>query len=542
MMSNSDNSNCIEVLSANNSYCYEQYICEGNRLIRGNINRCPAMGRSDVEKERRTNNRNRFLNDQLVDDLQQSMPLPDVSVAYPHSNNLSGQFPSEYSSFDSDITPSAISDISNSSIAVTRSTLDEEDICGSSDLLFSADNDQQHTENRSDYLIVSNNEVPSCIMLIGKESAPYLNDTHIAILRRRSRQNTQSTRPTPKPRRPYHKYSQRDMEFVKQLHKRYPNRKQAVKEGIALSSFSRQYLNYLLRKLEKGESIDRSSVRRGRRRVFLDDHLKSMVEIIRDNPIITDGKCASLISEQYGIPMSRSSVQRIRTDYNRMKEVGATAITFKISSRRGKNAQSQENKQRRIEVAQTIQSLPSKYRVVFIDEAHWEICRKFGYAKSPVGTKAIVNNEGKGYRISAILSMSADGPHYTLIHARKNVNAESFKCYFAKLVDSFKKEYVCFYMDNASIHNRELLQQAINPERHMIVFGAPYSPEMNPIELVFATWKRNVENMVDGTPTESQLIDLLIESWKQLDKQLFRSCVGHVLDVVYPKVFRYEDI
>ena len=117
------------------------------------------------------------------------------------------------------------------------------------------------------------------------------------------------------------------------------------------------------------------------RRVFLDDHLRSMVYFIRENPIITDGRCASMISDKYGIPMSRSSVQRIRTDYDRMKEVGATAITFKISSKRGVNAQSPENKQRRIDVANTIKSLPSKYRIVFIDEAHWEICRKFGYAK-----------------------------------------------------------------------------------------------------------------------------------------------------------------
>ena len=37
-------------------------------------------------------------------------------------------------------------------------------------------------------------------------------------------------------------------------------------------------------------------------------------------------------------------------------------------------------------------------------------------AKSPVGTKAIVNSEGKEYQISAILSMYADDLHYLLIH------------------------------------------------------------------------------------------------------------------------------
>ena len=81
LMSNSNTGNCIEVLSANNSYCYNQYIQEGNNLIREIIRRTPALGRSDIEKERRTNKRTRFINDQLVNDLQQIMPLPAVSLS-----------------------------------------------------------------------------------------------------------------------------------------------------------------------------------------------------------------------------------------------------------------------------------------------------------------------------------------------------------------------------------------------------------------------------------------------------------------------------
>ena len=31
-------------------------------------------------------------------------------------------------------------------------------------------------------------------------------------------------------------------------------------------------------------------------------------------------------------------------------------------------------------------------------------------------------------------------------------------------------------------------------------------------------------------------------TWLSLDRQHFRSCVGHVVDVVYPKVLDMEDI
>ena len=96
-MSNSNTDNCIEVLSANNSYCYNQYIQEGNNLIRENIRRTPALGRSDIEKERRTNKRTCFINDQLVNDLQQIMPLPAVSLSDLPSDYMDSQSLSENS-------------------------------------------------------------------------------------------------------------------------------------------------------------------------------------------------------------------------------------------------------------------------------------------------------------------------------------------------------------------------------------------------------------------------------------------------------------
>ena len=90
-MSNSNTGNCIEVLSANNSYCYNQYIQEGNNLIREIIRRTPALGHSDIEKERRTNTRTCFINDQLVNDLQQTMPLPAASLSDLPSDYMDSQ-------------------------------------------------------------------------------------------------------------------------------------------------------------------------------------------------------------------------------------------------------------------------------------------------------------------------------------------------------------------------------------------------------------------------------------------------------------------
>lgn len=46
--------------------------------------------------------------------------------------------------------------------------------------------------------------------------------------------------------------------------------------------------------------------------------------------------------------------------------------------------------------------------------------------------------------MSAIMTMSADGPHYTLIHIGANDNQASFDSYFSHLIASITNEYASF--------------------------------------------------------------------------------------------------
>jgi transposase len=48
-------------------------------------------------------------------------------------------------------------------------------------------------------------------------------------------------------------------------------------------------------------------------------------------------------------------------------------------------------------------------------------------------------------------------------------------------------------MDNASIHKSELIKDILFDKTN-IVFNTPYSPHLNPIELVFSKWKKLVKN------------------------------------------------
>ena len=277
-------------------------------------------------------------------------------------------------------------------------------------------------------------------------------------------------------KRKNNKCTQQDRNLMKIVYKNHPAREEFMKEALELLTISRSYLGSFYRKLVRNESIDLSVVKRGRKKVFRNEMVIEMVNIIKSDPTVTDAQIALKLREKFDGPLSRSTVQRVRNDKEAMSEAGLKPYTFKVATRRAPTAQSQENKLLRCEIVDKLTRLPSKYKVVYIDETHWEFCRKFSYAKSEKGSKALVSQEGRGYRMSAIMAMSADGPHYTLIHIGANVNRESFNAYFSHLVDSMKNEYVCFYMDNASIHHKESLMERISKPFHTIIFGAPNSP------------------------------------------------------------------
>ena len=345
-----------------------------------------------------------------------------------------------------------------------------------------------------------------------------------------------------RPKRKYSKYTQQQIDVVKKIHQMDLTRKQAISHGVELLGMSRSYLSSLFRKLDKGVSIDKSTVRRGRRRVYRVEHYSKIAELIINDPTITDENICHELEVTFHRKFSRSAIQQIRNSQEAMAMVGLRPLTFKVASNRGPNAQSPENKERRINVVKEMLNLGHRYQQIFIDETHWQFVRRFNYGKSEKEKKAIVNRQGRTYNMSSIMAISTEGPHHTAVFVGKSITTDDFIAYFNHLVEGFANEYCVFYLDNAAIHHTDALNNIINPAKHKILFGAPYSPEMNPIEMVFKDWKEKVEATTDMPPNEREMLDILVNTWNNLTSQLCRECIAHVLDEVYPKVLNREDI
>ena len=122
-------------------------------------------------------------------------------------------------------------------------------------------------------------------------------------------------------------------------------RKQAISHGMELLGMSRAYLSSLFRKLDKGISIDKSTVKKGRRRVYRVEHYSKIAELIINDPTMTDENRCHELEVIFHRKFSRSVIQQIRNSQEAMSMVGLRPLTFKVASNRGPNAQSPENKE-----------------------------------------------------------------------------------------------------------------------------------------------------------------------------------------------------
>ncbi|KII65391.1 hypothetical protein RF11_03493 [Thelohanellus kitauei] len=51
-----------------------------------------------------------------------------------------------------------------------------------------------------------------------------------------------------------------------------------------------------------------------------------------------------------------------------------------------------------------------------------------------------------------------------------------------------------FFMDNVRFHHSIEVRQALESRGHRILFLPPYSPQLNPIELLFSKWKSIIKS------------------------------------------------
>ncbi|OHS95461.1 hypothetical protein TRFO_12536 [Tritrichomonas foetus] len=315
----------------------------------------------------------------------------------------------------------------------------------------------------------------------------------------------------------------------------------SAESGIKLGNCKK-----LLYQLKKGESIEIKQYKRGRKSKItphfaqlihdeLEEHsTESLREVARQIALQND----STSNDQ--IP-SYSSIYRYATSHRIADDFGCNVYSFKVASIRGPSSNAESNKDLRIERIKLLNHYITEGFVwSAVDEVSIEIGTIRRRAWSQKGEKAFINVKPQAYRCSAIASISNNGMSYCLL-VPGTVNGELFQAFMKYLINSLQKQgNIVFWMDNAKIHSR--IENIVQKGNHVAIYNAAYSPELNPIELIFGHWKSIIKREVKDWSNEMDLYQKIANCFNHIDPTEIRKVMTHVSTKVFAKVLNRENI
>jgi len=151
---------------------------------------------------------------------------------------------------------------------------------------------------------------------------------------------------------------------------------------------------------------------------------------------------------------------------------------------------------------------------VFIDESGVNTKMTRAYGRCPIGQRLVcktpwghwkTNTFICGLRYDGLVApWLLDGP----------MNGDAFRVYIQRVLAPTLSPGDIVVMDNLATHKVHGIRQAIEARGAVLLYLPPYSPDLNPIELVFAKLKgslrRAAERTVDGL---CQRIGILLDDF-----------------------------
>eukprot|EP01101_Sappina_pedata_P004855 TRINITY_DN2113_c0_g1_i2.p1 TRINITY_DN2113_c0_g1~~TRINITY_DN2113_c0_g1_i2.p1 ORF type:complete len:419 (+),score=57.01 TRINITY_DN2113_c0_g1_i2:16-1272(+) len=210
---------------------------------------------------------------------------------------------------------------------------------------------------------------------------------------------------------------------------------------------------------------------------------------------------------EVGIKTSKGTINRFYED---------SEITWKESKCIPPSWNSPSNVALRMNYATSYFNIPGMVNKIFIDESGFqlaELCSTKGRAVKGKSTAVIVPSRSK--RLNAIAALSSEG----IVHVKyvttpykntdgewiRGVNATDFEAFLLELADVAPRDSILI-LDNARIHHALVLEgqdgvwKSISQDYGLKkMYLSPYSPWLNPIELVFNTCKAKLRGIKPTT-------------------------------------------
>ena len=132
------------------------------------------------------------------------------------------------------------------------------------------------------------------------------------------------------------------------------------------------------------------------------------------------------------------------------------------------------------------------------DESRFGLFTRNGKALTAKGVKPICTYQNifkSTYVFGAFSPYNGD----SLVMELPNCNGENFQIFLNQLSEKNPEEFKVVILDNGAFHKGKAL---IVPKNIFLLFLPPYSPELNPAELVWLNMKRKTTNVIYKTMDE----------------------------------------
>ena len=184
----------------------------------------------------------------------------------------------------------------------------------------------------------------------------------------------------------------------------------------------------------------------------------------------------------------------------------------------------------RRKVFEELQKMIPASKLVFIDETGVNRAMTKREAWAPIGFRAVDFVPGnRGRNVTLIGAVRLSGP-VAMQTLEDSLNKESFSRYIRSVLVPKLEPGDVVILDNCPCHNDKEALDAIESVGAFVKFLPPYSPDLNPIEMVWNALKRRFER-IDVADT-AEIRAALRKAWRSLRSLpifgLFASC-GYLL-------------
>jgi transposase len=142
-------------------------------------------------------------------------------------------------------------------------------------------------------------------------------------------------------------------------------------------------------------------------------------------------------------------------------------------------------------------------RLVFLDETWAKTNMTRLYGRAPVGERLVSKTPWGHWKTTTLIAaLGIDGTRCATL-ADGAVDADLFEAFVAQVLTPQLRPGDVVVMDNLSSHKRARTRELIEAAGAELLYLPPYSPDLNPIEMVFAKVKQALRSL--GCRTQATL-------------------------------------